>query len=331
MLQKNRPQSIESIVLESAAGLRVSLVNLGATIQSILVPTPDGHVEAVLGYECIDDYQSDSNFMGATVGRFANRIRDARFSQDGVAYRLDPNEASTGHCLHGGGLGLHKQFWTLTRAKSGAAAECCYVSSESECGFPGELKINIRYQLVSGHVLVIDYRATTDKDTIVSIANHAYFNLDQNKNTIDTHQVSINASRYTPMDDTRVPTGEVRNVHESIFDLRRPKPLRSGDISYPFDDNFVLPESAGQLRKAATLYSPDSGIGLRLLTTQPALQLYTGEHLARPFHSRQGLCLETQAFPNAPNQPGFPSARLAPGDTYLQRTVYEFCSGNPYL
>ena len=331
MLSKQPPQPVESVVLESNAGIRVTLLNLGATIQSIQVPTADGVVEAVLGFENPDDYWADAAFIGTTVGRFANRIRDARFVLDGKVFNLDANEVSTGHCLHGGSAGFQKRFWALRAARDGRAAEYRYRSADRECGFPGNLDVSINYQIVNDYSLVMDYRASSDCETIVSLANHAYFNLDRRKSTIDTHRVSIDAVSYTPKDAAQIPTGEVREVRSSKFDLRRPTMLRQGSRRLRFDDNFVLCGEAGRLRRAAEFYSPDSGVGVRLHTTQAGLQLYTGDHLTSPFRPRQGLCLEAQAFPNAPNEAGFPSARLAAGDVYRQRTIYEFRSANPYL
>jgi len=312
------------VVLESAAGIRVTLLNLGATIQSIQVPTADGAVDAILGFENYDDYWLDSVFMGATLGRFANRIRGAQFSLDGRVHRLDANETSTGHCLHGGSSGFHKQFWTLKPAVDGMSAVCCYLSPDGDGGFPGNLEVRINYQLVNDYSLVVDYRATTDRDTVVSLANHAYFNLDRDQCTIDTHQVSIDAASFTPVDKGRIPTGELCDVSASGFDLRQSTAIGDGANSLQFDHNFVLPENAGRLRRAAELYSPNSGLRLRVHTTQPGLQLYTGDHLTGPFHPRQGLCLEAQGFPDAPNQPAFPSVRLAAGGLYRQTTIYEF-------
>jgi len=321
---RNPPQPIESVVLESATGMRVTLLNLGATIQSIHVPTAEGAVAAILGYANHDNYWADSAFLGSTVGRFANRIHGARFSLDGQVYRLDANETSTGHCLHGGSSGFHKQFWTLEPAEDRASAVCRYLSPDGDGGFPGNLEVSISYHLVRDNRLVIDYRATTDRDTVVSLANHAYFNLDRDQGTIDTHQISIDAASFTPVDEGRIPTGELRDVSASGFDLRQSTAIGDGVNGLQFDHNFVLPESAGRLRRAAELYSPNSGLRLRVHTTQPGLQLYTGDHLTGPFHPRQGLCLEAQGFPDAPNQPAFPSARLAAGELYSQTTIYEF-------
>ena len=323
------PQPIESVVLESVAGMRVTLLNLGATVQSIQVPTAEGALDTILGFENYDDYWLDAAFMGATLGRFANRIQGAQFSLDGRVYRLDANESSTGHCLHGGSSGFHKQFWNLEPAVDGTSAMCRYMSPDGDGGFPGNLEVSINYQLINDYSLVVDYRATTDRDTVVSLANHAYFNLDRDQCTIDTHQISIDAASFTPVDEGRIPTGELRDVSASGFDLRQSTAIGDSANGLQFDHNFVLSESAGRLRRAAELYSPNSGLRLRVHTTQPGLQLYTGDHLTGPFHPRQGLCLEAQSFPDLPNQPAFPSARLAAGDLYCQTTIYEFLADEP--
>ena len=205
---------------------------------------------------------------------------------------------------------------------------CRYVSPDGDGGFPGNLDVSINYHLGSDNRLVIDYRATTDQDTVVSLANHAYFNLDRDQTTIDTHQISVGANSYLPVDEGRIPTGQFRGVSESRFNLRQLTAIDNGVDGLQFDHCFVLPENAGKLRRAAELYSPSSDLRLRVHTTQPGLQLYTGDYLTGPFHPRQGLCLEAQGFPDTPNQPSFPSARLAAGDQYRQTTFYEFLASN---
>ena len=311
----------------------VRVLNLGATIQSIQVPASEGHVETVLGYEDCNDYWTDPAFMGAMVGRYTNRIRSAEFSLGGRVYSLDANETSTGHCLHGGSCGFHRQFWTM-QPKDDSSLECRYLSPDGESGFPGNLQVSVNY-LVYDNSLLIDVRATTDSETVVSIANHAYFNLDRGQRNIDGHHIQIDADYFTPADDSQIPNGEIRGVGGSDFDLRQMTPIfRStpkGERKLQSDHNFVLSRRADRLRKVAELYCPDSGIGLRLHTTQPGLQFYTGDNLSDPFRARQGLCLEAQGFPDAPNQTAFPSARLAPGEIYQHRTVYEFVSPSRYF
>ncbi|MDG2377054.1 MAG: galactose mutarotase [Woeseiaceae bacterium] len=324
-------KSIEAITLRSPAGMEVTLLNIGASIQAIRVPTDSGVVNAVLGYPNLDDYLRDSFYMGATVGRFANRIDNARFSIGDNTFSVDPNDG--GNCLHGGRNGFHQHFWQMRSLDDEAAVEFSYLSPDGEGGFPGELEITIIYQIVDDYSLVIDYRATTDSETVLNIANHAYFNLDQQQQLIDTHDIQIDADHFTPVDDELIPSGEIREVETTRFDLRRRTALRSTSSedsqSRQYDHNFVMRSSNGTLRKVAILTSPQSGLAMHLHTTQAALQFYTGEFLTSPFQQRAGLCLEAQGFPDAPNQPSFPSARLSPDEIYQQRTIYEFVPGKP--
>ena len=314
---------VHAVKLDTSAGIRVTLVDRGAAIQSIRVPTDRDPVEVCLGYDRLADYIDDPHFLGMTLGRYANRIRNARFKLDGTHYDLDANDGEFGNCLHGGRDGLHRRAWQFDADSEGV--EFRYRSLHGEGGFPGELEITVIYQIVNDCSLQIDFRARSDRDTVISLANHAYFNLDQRAPTIDQHQLAVFADHYTPVDGRKVPTGEIRSVADTRFDLRRALPLTdaSGD-ALRFDHNFVLPESAGRLRKVAEINAPSTALRMILHTTQPSLQVYTGDYLGSPFAARQGLCLEAQRFPDAPNQPGFPSARLAAGDCYEVRTVYEF-------
>ncbi|MEL7448526.1 MAG: aldose epimerase family protein, partial [Pseudomonadota bacterium] len=250
---------------------------------------------------------------------------------DGVSHQLDSKSQAGGHCLHGGPLGFHRQRFEAEQSEDGQSVRFRYRSPDGDAGFPGNLSVLVSYQIADDHSLVIDFEATTDASTVVNLVNHAYFNLNGSLNgaasTIDNHQVRILADRYTPVDDDLIPTGELLSVEGTRFDLRRLTSLIAADgNSEPrrFDHNFVLPEAGGKLRLAAELHSPESGIGMQLHTTQPGLQLFTGDYLEPPFQSRQGLCLEAQGFPDAPNQPAFPSPRLDPGEVYRQRTVYTF-------
>jgi aldose 1-epimerase len=314
--------------------MEVTLLNYGATIQAIRVPTESGVVDAVLGYANLDDYLRDEFYIGATVGRFANRIAAARFSIDDKDFSLDPNEMPAGTCLHGGKDGFHQRFWQIRTLQDETAIQYSYVSPDGDGGFPGKLEVTVKYQIVNDYSLVIDYIATTDADTVVNLANHAYFNLDTQQQSIDSHDIQIEADQFTPVDGDLIPTGEIREVEATSFDLRRRTALRTssseGGQSRQFDHNFVLRNGDGMQRKVASLASPQSGLTMHLHTTQPALQLYTGDYLTVPFQPRAGLCLEAQRFPDAPNQPDFPSARLTPGDIYQQRTIYEFVPGKPY-
>lgn len=306
--------------------MEVTLLNLGATIQALRVPIESGVVDAVLGYANLNDYLRDDFYMGATVGRFANRIGGARFPIDDKAFSVDANEA--GNCLHGGREGLHQCFWQMRSLEDEAAVHCSYVSPDGESGFPGRMEVTVIYQIVNDYSLVIDYKATTDSDTVVNLTNHAYFNLDEQQQSIDSHEIQIEADHFTPVDGDKIPSGEIRGVEATRFDLRRRTALCTTSSEDgqegQYDHNFVLKNGDGALHRAATLSSPSSGLTMHLHTTQVGLQLYTGDYLADPFRPRAGLCLEAQGFPDAPNQPGFPSTRLVPGDVYQQRIIYEF-------
>ena len=319
----NKP-SVASVALESESGFRVVVIDRGAAIAAIQLPTDRGLVDVALRYPRLQDYAGDTYYLGSTIGRYANRIANGRLRLNGGSYQLATDPAHDGHCLHGGPDGLHRQSWLLDPS-SGNQVRCLYIAEHGEEGFPGRLDVSVIYQLVGDSSLAMDFEATSDRDTVVNLANHTYFNLDPDAETISDHEVCIHADRYTPVDARKIPTGELQLVEASEFDFRTPTriaPRLNGTGG--FDHNFVLNGATGELREAATLHSPASGIRLRLSTTQPGLQLYTGDGLAEPFRARAGLCLEAQNFPDAPNQPGFPSATLLAGETYRQRTLLEF-------
>ena len=275
-------QEVRSITLASDTGLSVNVLDIGATLQSIRVPTTHGLIETTLGYERRAQYLNDPYYLGTTVGRYANRIRGARFALDDAVHKLDANEQPAGHCLHGGRDGLHRQSFCLEHDAANDAVECRYLSKEGEGGFPGTVDLVVKYQLVDELSLLIEFRATSDCDTVLSLANHAYFNLDARNGTIDDHELAVFADRYTPVDATNIPTGEILPVDDSPFDLR--KPVRLGRYSTAgreprvYDHNFALPGPPGEIRCAAELYSPDRELRLSVHTTQPGLQVYTGDH-----------------------------------------------------
>jgi len=306
--------------LHSESGLHVTVVDSGASLSSLKVPTADGLKDVILSYDNVDDYRRDAYFIGSTVGPFANRIRDAHFELGGESFDLDANELSTGHCLHGGREGLHRQIFELRADAASSSIKCYCELADGHNGFPGNRTVTVVYQLLDESSLAIDFHVTTDRDTVVSLANHAYFNLG---GAIDDHILSIRAEEYTVTDDTHCATGEIHSVAGSVFDLRAPRRIGTTE----FDQNFVLLRDEGRLRHAATLRSPVSGLQLDLHTTQPGLQLYSGDYLGSPFAPRQGLCLEAQGFPNAPNLATFPSAQLSAGKTYTQRTIYRLSLG----
>jgi aldose 1-epimerase len=298
-------------------GLRVSILNLGAAITSLEVPSENGMIDAVLSYHRPEDYLDDPFYMGSTVGPYANRIRDGRFKLGDQEYFLQRSESSTGHCLHSGETGLHLQHFDMHQNAAIAQVVCRTVLPDGLGGFPGRREVVVLYQLVNELSLAVEFSVTTDRETVVSLANHAYFNLG---GAIEDHEITVRSDAYTPVDTSGAPTGEIRPVGGSDFDMRTPNRLGDRII----DHNFALNSCSAELSRAATLRNPVNNLQLDLHTTQPGLQVYTGDNLAEPFMSRQGLCLEAQGFVDAPNHSNFPSARLGPGESYRQRTVYEF-------
>ena len=309
------------MTIEASSGLRVTIVDIGAAIESIVIPMPRGPINAVLSYDEFHSYRTDPYYLGSTVGPFANRIGHGRFTMDGIEYQLDTNEADRGNCLHGGTNGLHRHLFSISRDSNQQRISCTANLPDGAGGFPGNRSIEVIYELIDDWSLAIEYEVTADKDTVVNLANHAYFNLG---GSIDKHYIRVLSSSYTPVDDMMVPTGEQLDVAGSEYDLRELQPLGSRRL----DSNFVLEDSREKLRLAAELLSTETGLQLNVLTTQPALQVYTGDYLDRPFQPRQGICLEAQGFPDAPNQPSFPSTRLKTGATYRQRTIYQFNQAN---
>jgi aldose 1-epimerase len=334
-------QTIEAVTLSNRSGMTVRIMTLGATIQSLSVPDRHGtSQDVVLGFDSAREYVGDTHYFGATVGRFANRIAGGRFSLDGIEYRLATNDH--GNHLHGGTKGFDKVVWNIDSVTSGspATAVLSYRSRDGEEGYPGALQITATYSLEDNNTLQLEYRASTDKATLVNISGHSYFNLSAGGSALN-HLVQIPASRYTPVDDKLIPTGELRSVAGSAFDFRRPTPVgqrvRDGgeqQIRYGrgYDHNFVLDDSSEKLHLAVKVEDPDSGRVLEILTSAPGLQFYSGNFLDATVAGKQGslyregdaLVFEPQLFPDAPNRPNFPSARLNPGETYRNTIVYRF-------
>jgi aldose 1-epimerase len=312
--------------------MRADLLNLGATLAALRIPTPAGPVNAVLSYPNLQDYPADPFCLGSTVGRFANRIADARFTLDGREYVLEPSPGQSGHCLHGGPGGFSRRSWSIEPTGDPGCARFTLTSHDGDQGFPGRLRAEVTYRLTNRLALEIGFRAECDAPTVINLANHAYFNLNSDDSPADNHLVRIRAGHFTPIDRRLIPTGELRPVGGTRFDFRSAAPfaerLGCGDEQLEhaagYDHNFVLDRSHGRTRLAAELISPQSGLVLRLHTTQPGLQFYTGQHLDRPFVPFAGICLEAQNFPNAPNTASFPSTVLRPGTRYVHTTTYEF-------
>jgi aldose 1-epimerase len=323
-------------------GLELTLITWGAVVQSLGVPDRDGHVaDIVLGYDTLDGYVQDTANLGAVVGRFANRIAGGRFSLDGVDYQVPCNDR--GNALHGGPEGFNRQVWSASpiQSRDVVAVELTHVSPDGHMGFPGNLSVTVRYTLRASSV-TIDYTAHTDKPTVLNLTQHTYFNLQgPDDGTIESHVLSIPASRYLPVDETGIPLGPPVPVHRTPFDFRSPKPvgrdLRAGTVqlasSQGFDHSLVIDgRHGGQPTRAALVQDPVSGRVLEVITDQPAVQLYTGNMLdgsiigkgQRTYRQSDGLCLETQHLPDSPNRDTYPSVVLRPGEDWRSTTVWQF-------
>jgi len=333
---------IEVFTLTNASGMEVRAINYGAIIASIKVPDRTGKLgDVVLGYDTLDGYVKDTRFFGAVVGRYGNRIAKGKFTLDGREYTLAINNAP--NHLHGGPNGFNKQVWTASIVAAGAngpSVTFTRTSPDGEEGYPGTLQARVTYTLTERNELDIQYEATTDKPTPVNLTQHSYFNLmGQGMGEITDHGLRINADRYTPVDATLIPTGKIAEVAGTPLDFRSPKfigaRIDANDeqikIGGGYDHNFVLNQYGTGLAHAAWLNEARTGRTLDVFTTEPGLQFYTGNHLASvtgkqgaKYGPRSGLCLETQHFPDSPNQPAFPSTVLRPGETFASRTVFTF-------
>jgi aldose 1-epimerase len=295
----------------------------------------------VLGFDTLAEYVDHNPFFGCLVGRYGNRIANARFTLEGVEYVLAQNDGQ--NHLHGGNKGFDKRLWASEARETiqGPALALHYTSSDGEEGYPGMLSVAVLYTLTNDHALQIDYKATTDKATVVNLTNHSYFNLSAGTaDDILDHEMQLHADRFTPIDDTLIPTGELRPVAGTPLDFCTPTPIgariNADDeqivLGGGYDHNWVVNGQAGKLRPAARVYEPTSGRVMEVLTTEPGVQFYAGNMMppsmpgkgGRTYVRRGGLCLETQHYPDSPNQPAFPSTVLRPGETYQTTTIYRF-------
>ena len=329
------------IVLENKRGMKVALSDFGARVVSILVPDKDGNmVDVVLGYDHIDKYvNSNERYHGATIGRFANRIANAKFKIGENSYQLEANNGT--NALHGGTVGFHDRVWSR-RVNNRHQVDFHLVSPDGEDGFPGTLTVVVQYSLTDDNELRIHYRAHADKDTVINLTNHTYFNLNGEGNEpIYNHRLFIDADSYLPVDSVQIPTGELRPCKDSAFDFLSEKSIQEQIVKDDeqvraadgFDHNYVLNNATQQLEKpVAYILSPLTGIQMEVYTDQPGIQLYTGNFLAgndtgksgKLYHKHGAFCLETQAFPDAPNQQSFPSSLLKVGDVFSSETRYRF-------
>lgn len=332
-----------AITLKAANGVSARVLTYGATLQSLIAPGRDGTLaDITLGYDDVQTYEAKPNFFGVTVGRFANRIAAGRFTLDGKAYQLAQN--NLGNSLHGGAKGFDKRNWKIVSVKSGPVASVVlsYVSADGEEGYPGKLDTKVTYSLDERGNLTIAFEASTNKPTIVNMTNHALFNMAGDGSPMGAmdNRLTIPASAYTPVNATLIPTGELRKVAGTVFDFTHPRRiadgLRNGQdeqiaIGRGYDHNFALDKGVTATPQlAARLEDPASGRVLEVLTTEPGVQFYTGNFLdgtvlgkkGRVYRMGDGIALEPQKFPDAPNQPAFVSARVDPGKPYRHTMIY---------
>jgi aldose 1-epimerase len=332
---------VDMFTLTNAKGMQARIITYGGTVVSLTAPDKTGkYADIVLAPDSLQGYQSQTAYLGALIGRYGNRIGNAGFTLEGKKYKLPANDGK--NTLHGGPQGFDKRLWKAaeTQSAEGPALELTYVSQDGEMGFPGTLNTRVVYTLTDNNELKIDYTATTDKPTVVNLTNHSYFNLAGEANgDILNHQVTINASRFTPVDSGLIPTGELKAVKGTPFDFTTPHAIgerieqNDQQLKYGkgYDHNWVLDRSGDGLSKAAEVYEAGSGRVMEVLTTEPGLQFYTGNFLdgtikgkTRAYPHRAAFCMETQHYPDSPNKPKFPSTELKPGETYHTTTVYRF-------
>lgn len=305
----------------------VRITNLGCTIVAILLPDANGKkVNMVLSYDSLQGYLTDTFYIGCVVGRFANRIANARFRINDVEYKLAANDGETGNHLHGGISGFNKKVFAVNNMSSPYnAVQFYYRSMDGEEGYPGNLDVWVTYSLRKNNELVIDYKATTDKTTPVNLTNHSYFNLSGSCTPAINHELFINANEIVAADAIYIPSGELKTVAGTDLDFRNWRCIFNETNHEPFrgyNECFSIAHATNET--IAALRDPVSQRSMTVKTSLPGLMLYTGDFLKTPYIPNEGICLETQFFPDSPNQPHFPATLLQPGDTYQHQTVYQF-------
>lgn len=336
----NKP--VDLYTLSNGKGLTMQVTNFGCRVVTLFTPNRDGNMDdIVLGYENLDRYvhNKGERFLGATIGRYGNRIAAGKFTLDGKDYQLSTFD--NGQCLHGGDKGFDRVVWNVDSVADNYIL-FSYLSKDMEEGFPGNLFVKMSYRLTDNNEFRIEYSATTDKATPVNLTHHSFFNLKGEGNgSINTHELCIAAHYYTPVDSVLIPTGELADVSGTPFDFRKPLPIgrrlneenKQLDNCKGYDHNFVLNRKSGsELEFAASVYEPSNGRYMEVWTTEPGLQFYGGNFFngktlgksGKPYKYRESFALETQHFPDSPNQKGFPSTILEPGETYKHICVYKF-------
>ena len=329
-------REVSQYTLNNGSGMQVEVINYGAIIKSIQVPDRNRQPgDVVLGFENLDGYLGDHPYFGAMVGRFCNRIGNARFELEGKEYRLTPNEGN--NHLHGGSRGFDRKLWEVEdRSEEGRLSLLLRIESpDGEEGYPGTLNTEVEYSLNERNELGIECRAITDRPTHVNLTNHSYFNLNGCRGTIHEHNLYIDADRYTELDGESIPTGRILPVENTPYDFRTARAIgaRIASVDPGYDINYVLHDGSPDLTRAAVVHDPVSGRTMEVLTTLPGIQFYTSNHIDTIpgkegiiYRKHCALCLETQFFPDTPNQQSFPSTVLIPGMTYNAITIYRFTS-----
>lgn len=328
--------------LTNASGMVVKITNYGGIITSVLTPDKDGTMgDVVLGYDSVEEYVAGSPFFGCITGRYANRIAAGKFTLNGETYTLATNNGP--NHLHGGLEGFDKKLWDAEsfENENGVGVSMTYVSPDREEGYPGTLTSRVTYTLTPANAIQIDYEATTDKPTVINLTNHSYFNLkDGGASSMLDHKMRIVADRYIPTDVGNIPLGPLETVEGTPFDFRSSTAIGDRidadhvqiERGYGYDHTYVINDGGSSLALAAEVYEESTGRFMEVLTTEPGVQFYTGNHLNGSFtgkndvayERRSGFCLETQRYPDTPNQPDYPTAVLNPGETYESTTVYRF-------
>jgi aldose 1-epimerase len=335
--------AIDLYTLRNSKGFEAMITNYGGFIVSLKAPDKNGKLaDVVLGHDSLEGYLKQPGFMGCITGRYANRIAKGEFKLGGKTYTLAKNNGP--NSLHGGRVGFDKRVWTAkdVQGPDASGVQLSYTSKDGEEGYPGNLSVTVTYWLTNNNELKIEYAATTDKETVLNLTNHSYFNLAGAGNgDILSHVLTLNADRFTPVDETLIPTGELRSVKGTPLDFTTATPIgariddqKEQQMVYGkgYDHNFVVNGNPGELRLAARVSEPTSGRVLEVLTTEPGVQLYTGNFLDgsikgkedKAYQRRYGFCLETQHFPDSPNKPQFPTTVLKPGEQFKSTTVFKF-------
>lgn len=329
-------KNIDLYFIENDNNIKLEIISYGGIVKSLYVPDKNGISEdIVLGYDTLEEYMADSSFLGVLCGRYANRIKGAKFEIDGVSYTLNKNEGE--NQLHGGKNGFHTVIWDseIFQKDNEAGVILTYLSKDQEEGYPGNLTVKVKITINNDNELKFDYTGITDKSTHLNLTHHGYFNLTGCKSNILKHELKINSSKITESDNESIPTGNFIQIKDTPFDFSEFKMVGKDidKLDNGYDNNYVLNKQQNP-DIVAEVFEPESGRYMQMYTTEPGVQMYSSNYMSsevigkgqKPYDKYYGLCLEAQHFPNSPNIPDFPSTLLTPGETYKQTTIYKFLS-----